>query len=137
MTGKRSDVVPLTALAALVAALISTACAKAPSPADANGKVTPISQQKNNALKGTQYIDGATYELTIDGLVDHPLSLSYADLQAYPQISQILDLNCGSSRLNGPARLSALYLPTPRSGRRPGSSSSIPPTSPGDMVPWT
>jgi DMSO/TMAO reductase YedYZ molybdopterin-dependent catalytic subunit len=94
MTGKRSDIVPLTALVALVAALISTACAKAPSPSDANGKVTPISQQKNNALKGTQYIDGATYELTIDGLVDHPLSLSYADLQAYPQISQILDLNC-------------------------------------------
>ncbi|MGD1118170.1 MAG: molybdopterin-dependent oxidoreductase [Dehalococcoidales bacterium] len=57
-------------------------------------KLTPISQQKNNALKGTQYIDGTTYRLTVDGLVDHPLSLSYADLLAYPQISQIMDLPC-------------------------------------------
>ena len=27
-------------------------------------------------------------------LVDHPLSLSYADLQAYSQISQLMDLDC-------------------------------------------
>jgi DMSO/TMAO reductase YedYZ molybdopterin-dependent catalytic subunit len=57
-------------------------------------KLTPISQQNNNALKGTQYIDKATYKLTVDGLVDNPLSLSYADLQAYPQVSQLMDLDC-------------------------------------------
>jgi DMSO/TMAO reductase YedYZ molybdopterin-dependent catalytic subunit len=57
-------------------------------------KLTPINQQNNNALAGTQIIDQATYRLTVDGLVDHPLSLSYADLQAYPQISQLTDLNC-------------------------------------------
>ena len=57
-------------------------------------KLTPINKQNNNALAGTQYIDKATYTLTIDGLVDHPLTLSYADLQAYPQISQLMDLNC-------------------------------------------
>ncbi|MGA2157636.1 MAG: molybdopterin-dependent oxidoreductase [Dehalococcoidia bacterium] len=57
-------------------------------------KLTPISQQNNNALKGTQYIDKSTYKLTVDGLVDNPLSLSYADLQAYPQISQLMDLDC-------------------------------------------
>ena len=57
-------------------------------------KLTPINQQNNNALAGTQIIDQATYKLTVDGLVDHPLSLSYADLQAYPQISQLTDLNC-------------------------------------------
>jgi DMSO/TMAO reductase YedYZ molybdopterin-dependent catalytic subunit len=56
--------------------------------------LTPIKNQRNNALKGTQNIDRATYTLTVDGLVDHPLSLSYADLQAYPQISQVTDLNC-------------------------------------------
>jgi len=48
----------------------------------------------NNALAGTQQIDKDTYTLTIDGLVDHPLTLSYSDLQAYPQISQLMDLNC-------------------------------------------
>lgn len=48
-------------------------------------ELTPIGAQKNNALAGTQYIDKTTYTLTVDGLVDHPLSLSYADLQAYPK----------------------------------------------------
>ena len=57
-------------------------------------KLTPIADQLNNALKGTQYIDQATYRLTVDGLVDKPLSLSYADLQAYPQISKLMDLDC-------------------------------------------
>jgi DMSO/TMAO reductase YedYZ molybdopterin-dependent catalytic subunit len=57
-------------------------------------KLTPINKQNNNALAGTQHINQATYRLTVDGLVDHPLSLSYADLQAYPQISQLMKLNC-------------------------------------------
>lgn len=57
-------------------------------------KLTPISQQRNNAIKGTQYIDKDTYVLTVDGLVDHPLSLTYADLQALPQESRLVILNC-------------------------------------------
>ena len=79
-----------------------------------NGKkLTPISQQNNNALKGTQHIDQSTYTLTVDGLVDHPLTLSYADLQAYPQISQLMDLNCVegwnfTAKWTGPA-LSAIF----------------------------
>jgi DMSO/TMAO reductase YedYZ molybdopterin-dependent catalytic subunit len=56
--------------------------------------LTPISQQRNNALMGTQYIDKDTYRLTVDGLVDNPLRLSYADLEAYPQISRLMDLDC-------------------------------------------
>jgi DMSO/TMAO reductase YedYZ molybdopterin-dependent catalytic subunit len=76
-------------------------------------KLTPISQQNNNALKGTQYIDKTTYKLTVDGLVDNPLSLSYADLQAYPQISQLMDLDCVegwsfTAKWTGPA-LSAIF----------------------------
>ena len=57
-------------------------------------KLTAISSQNNNALAGTQHIDQANYTLTIDGLVDHPLTLTYADLQAYPQISQLQTLQC-------------------------------------------
>ena len=57
-------------------------------------QLTPMSKQLNNALSGTQYIDPATYTLTVDGLVDHPLTLTYAQLQAYPQISQLMDLDC-------------------------------------------
>jgi DMSO/TMAO reductase YedYZ molybdopterin-dependent catalytic subunit len=76
-------------------------------------KLTPIKDQRNNALQGTQIIDKATYKLTIDGLVNHPLTLSYADLQAYPQIAQLMDLNCVegwnfTAKWTGPA-LSAIF----------------------------
>jgi DMSO/TMAO reductase YedYZ molybdopterin-dependent catalytic subunit len=57
-------------------------------------KLTPISEQGNAALAGTQIIDKNTYRLTVDGLVDYPLKLSYADLLAYPQVSWLMDLNC-------------------------------------------
>jgi len=56
--------------------------------------LTPISQQRNNALHGTQVIDKQTYRLVVDGLVDSALNLSYADLLAYPQVSKLVDLVC-------------------------------------------
>ena len=57
-------------------------------------KLTPIKDQLLNAIEGTQNIDQSTYTLTIDGLVDHPLTLSYADLEALPQISVLGTLEC-------------------------------------------
>jgi DMSO/TMAO reductase YedYZ molybdopterin-dependent catalytic subunit len=57
-------------------------------------ELTPLIQQRNNALAGYQHIDKATYKLAVDGLVDNPLSLTYADLLAYPQISKLMDLDC-------------------------------------------
>ena len=57
-------------------------------------ELTPISEQGNNALKGTQHIDRDTYVLTVDGLVENVLSLSYADLVALPQESRLVMLNC-------------------------------------------
>jgi len=57
-------------------------------------ELTPISQQNNTALKGTQYIDRATYTLTIDGLVENPLTLTYDDLLNYPQEDRLTDLEC-------------------------------------------
>lgn len=56
--------------------------------------LTPISQQLNNALAGTQIIDKSTYKLTVDGLVEKPLTLNYGDLQSYGQVSWLMDLNC-------------------------------------------
>jgi DMSO/TMAO reductase YedYZ molybdopterin-dependent catalytic subunit len=75
--------------------------------------LTPISQQGNAALAGVQFIDRDTYRLTVDGLVDHPLSLSYADLQAYAQESWLMDLNCVdgwyfTAKWTGP-KLSAIF----------------------------
>ena len=57
-------------------------------------KLTPISQQGNNALAGTQNIDRQTYKLTIDGLVENPLTLTYEQLLAYPQESWLTKFNC-------------------------------------------
>lgn len=57
-------------------------------------KLTPIKQQNNNAILGTQNIDRAIYNLTVDGLVNNPLTLTYDDLLAYPQISKLVSLNC-------------------------------------------
>lgn len=57
-------------------------------------KLTPIVKQNNNALAGTQYIDRDTYRLTVDGLVENPLTLTYDQLLSYPQESWLMDLNC-------------------------------------------
>jgi DMSO/TMAO reductase YedYZ molybdopterin-dependent catalytic subunit len=109
--------------AMLVLPVILSACVSTEPTTGPNGEVeatefmgvqlTPINQQNNNALRGTQDIDKDTYILTVDGLVDHPLSLTYADLEAYPQISQLMDLNCVegwkfTAKWTGPA-LSAIF----------------------------
>ena len=57
-------------------------------------KLTPISNQGNNALAGTQVIDRQSYRLVVDGAVENPLSLSYDDLLAYQQESKLMDLDC-------------------------------------------
>lgn len=56
--------------------------------------LTPIKDQLNNALSGTQILDRDTYTLTVDGLVDNPLTLTYDELLEYPQESWLMNLNC-------------------------------------------
>lgn len=56
--------------------------------------LTPVAQQRTNALAGTKVIDQRSYTMTIDGLVDRPLTLDYADLLAREQQSWLMDLNC-------------------------------------------
>ena len=57
-------------------------------------KLTSISEQRNNAIKGTQFIDKYTYRLRISGLVDRPVEFTYEQLLAYPNVSKIDRLNC-------------------------------------------
>jgi DMSO/TMAO reductase YedYZ molybdopterin-dependent catalytic subunit len=57
-------------------------------------QLTQVAFQRNNALAGTQKIDRATYILTVNGLVDHPLTLTYDDLLALPQQDRLMPLNC-------------------------------------------
>ena len=106
---KSKLLLPVAVLAVMILPILTSCVNAASAPASApplllpgeveatefmGHKLTPISQQRNNALKGIQHIDRSTYKLTVDGLVDHPLSLTYADLQAYPQISLLMDLDC-------------------------------------------
>jgi DMSO/TMAO reductase YedYZ molybdopterin-dependent catalytic subunit len=87
-------------------ALNVPACTTAPPPstfsptgeveaAEYNGtKLTSIKGQGTNALEGTKYIDSAAYRLVVNGLVDRPLSLSYADLLALPQVVKLIEMDC-------------------------------------------
>ncbi|AKB74552.1 hypothetical protein MSLAZ_1291 [Methanosarcina lacustris Z-7289] len=57
-------------------------------------QLTPIAQQRNNAIKGTQYIDRESYRLQVDGLVENPRNFTYEEITGLPQTSKIIDLNC-------------------------------------------
>jgi DMSO/TMAO reductase YedYZ molybdopterin-dependent catalytic subunit len=56
--------------------------------------LTPIAKQDNNAIKGTQYIDRASYRLRVDGLVKNPQNFTYDEILKMPQTSKVVDLNC-------------------------------------------
>jgi DMSO/TMAO reductase YedYZ molybdopterin-dependent catalytic subunit len=96
MVGLTACTLPTTA----VSRPVETAGPGASTPAEIEATefiglpLTPLVQQNNNALKGTQFIDKETYRLVVDGLVEKPLSLSYADLLAYPQVSRYMELDC-------------------------------------------
>lgn len=57
-------------------------------------KLTPISEQGNNAIKGTRFIDKDTYRLQIDGMVERPANLTYAQITNYTPASKVVTLNC-------------------------------------------
>ena len=76
-------------------------------------ELTPINEQGNNALRGTQYIEREGYQLSVDGLVAKPLSLSYDDLLSYPQESRLAYMPCVEgwgfwAKWTGP-RLAAIF----------------------------
>lgn len=57
-------------------------------------QLTPIAQQRNNAIKSTQYIDRESYRLQVDGLVENPRNFTYEEITGLPQTSKVVDLNC-------------------------------------------
>lgn len=46
-------------------------------------------------------VDASTWKLTVKGMVDHPLSLSYDDLRALPRLDQTSTLTCISNEVGG------------------------------------
>ena len=59
-----------------------------------NATLTPLSEQGNNAIAGTQYIDVDNYRLLLTGLVDNPLNLSYQDLLMLPAYAEVSYMPC-------------------------------------------
>lgn len=56
--------------------------------------LTPIEEQRNNGIKGTQYIDRDTYTLKISGMVNETENISYEQLTSYPAVSRVVPLDC-------------------------------------------
>jgi hypothetical protein len=56
--------------------------------------LTPLSEQGNNTIKGTQYIDRQSYRLTVTGLVDKELNLTLDDLHGLPAYSELAYMPC-------------------------------------------
>ncbi len=56
--------------------------------------LTPIAEQDNNAIKGTQYIDRESYRLQVDGFVKNPRNFTYEEIIGLPETSKVVDLNC-------------------------------------------
>ncbi len=57
-------------------------------------KLTPIRQQGNNAVLGTQHINRTDYRLIVRGLVDRNLSIGYEELLALPAYSEVAYMPC-------------------------------------------
>jgi len=57
-------------------------------------KLTPLSDQRNNAIKGTQYIDRQNYTLRVRGLVDRELNMTYDELLQLPTYSEVSYMPC-------------------------------------------
>ena len=99
---RRTISLPVKILTILMLVFLLVACSRSftPPPGETEAteylgvKLTPISHQGNNAIKGTQRIDKDTYKLTVDGLVDNPLTLTYADLLSFPMESRLATLHC-------------------------------------------
>jgi DMSO/TMAO reductase YedYZ molybdopterin-dependent catalytic subunit len=74
----------------------------------------------------TPHIDAASWSLTIDGMVDRPLTLSYDDLLAMPLVERDITLTCVSNEVGGPYVSTGRWLGVPfeevikRVGVRPG-----------------
>lgn len=57
-------------------------------------RLDPAVGPKDNSIKGVQYVDIDSYTLTIDGLVNEPLTLSYDEATALDAYERLITLHC-------------------------------------------
>jgi DMSO/TMAO reductase YedYZ molybdopterin-dependent catalytic subunit len=76
-------------------------------------------------------VNGATWQLTVDGLVEHPFTLNYAELMAMPRKAQYETLECISNTVGGQYMSNALWEGIPlatflqRAGVKPGATKVV------------
>jgi len=79
-------------------------------------ELTPLSQQGNNAIQGTQFINRSSYRMKVTGLVDKNLNLSYEELLKLPAYSEVAYMPCvegWDSPLNGQVFVFLIFWPWP------------------------
>ncbi len=57
-------------------------------------KLSPYNREYDNSIRGPQKVDHKTYRLRIDGLVDRPQSLPYAQVLSLPWVKQVVVMPC-------------------------------------------
>ncbi|MFO7650060.1 MAG: molybdopterin-dependent oxidoreductase, partial [bacterium] len=57
-------------------------------------KLGSVTEFRENSIKGPQAVDSAKYRLTVSGLVTRPLTLTLAEVLAYPAVSKVTTLHC-------------------------------------------
>lgn len=102
MSVRRSwAVVMLVATAGLVGCSLLPAVRPAPVKLDGvevseyRGKrLGSIQDFRENSIKGPQQVDREEYRLTVAGLVEKPLKLTYDEVLAFPSYEKVVRLNC-------------------------------------------
>ena len=77
----------------------------------------------------TPRVDAATWTLTVDGMVDHPFTLTYDELLAMPMVEQYVTIACVSNEVGGDLVGNALWQGVPAARRcstGPGSRPAPP-----------
>ncbi len=57
-------------------------------------QLDPATGPRDNSINGIQHVDIKDYTLSVSGLVDNPLELTYEEVLAYPAFQRIVTLHC-------------------------------------------
>jgi DMSO/TMAO reductase YedYZ molybdopterin-dependent catalytic subunit len=85
---------PLLALALLLAWPLAAPAAETEIREYEGRALAPFDRDYDNSIKGPQAVDRRTLRLTVTGLVDSPLSLTYDEALALPQARRVVNMPC-------------------------------------------
>jgi DMSO/TMAO reductase YedYZ molybdopterin-dependent catalytic subunit len=63
--------------------------------------ITPTGELFVTSYSSAPRVDPAAWSLTVDGLVDRPLTLTYADLASFPKVESVRTLECIGNPVGG------------------------------------